>query len=239
MTAIVTRSTRHGRAADIPAGTVDSTPAVVLFGDVVGSRRYVGGAASWLASLSDLLDEHYGAGRLARFDFTQGDEIQGLLSPGADPIAAVLIATLADDAPPMRWVVVAGTVEPGVGPATRRTGPAFILARETIGLARHRRDGLLVRTTDSRLDELLEGTAPVLAELLGRLTKRQRTVARLMLVEGSNQAEVADALGVARATISVSYQRAGLRSITRLTHVVRTLIAEGAQVARLPDTVAS
>jgi RNA polymerase sigma factor (sigma-70 family) len=216
---------------------VATEPAVVLFGDVVGSRRYPGGAASWLTQLSGVLDERYAEHRLAPFDFTQGDEIQGLLRPGADPFEAVLIATLADDAPGMRWVIVGGAVEPGEGAATRRTGPAFIAARQLIGLARQRRDGLLVRTPEPRTDELLEGTTPVLAELLQRLTERQRTVARLMLVEGLNQAEVAETLGVARATISVSYQRAGLRSIGRLLRVVRRLFAEGAQVARPPDRV--
>ena len=48
----------------------------------------------------------------------------------------------------MRWAIVLGEVEPGRGPATRRTGPAFLHARETIELARGQRDTLLV--TDRR-----------------------------------------------------------------------------------------
>lgn len=221
----------------VPA--VATVRAIVLFGDVVGSRRYPGGAASWLDWLTTTLDAHYGAARLAAFEFTQGDEIQGLLRPGADPFEAVMLATLAEDAPRMRWVVVAGVVEEGEGPATRRTGPAFIAAREAIGLARQHRDGLAVRTGDLHADELLDCTAPVLADLLERLTPRQRTVARLMLVDGRNQAEVAETLHVARATVSVSSQRAGLRSIDRSLRVVRVLFAEGAQLAPPPDTVTS
>jgi DNA-binding CsgD family transcriptional regulator len=58
-----------------------------------------------------------------------------------------------------------------------------------------------------------------------------------MLLEGRTQAEVAESLRVSRATVSVSYQRAGLRSISRLLGAVRHVFAEGAQVAQPPGTV--
>ena len=60
--------------------------------------------------------------RLASFGFTQGDEIQGLLAPDADPFLAVLRGALRPDARKLRWAFVAGEVEPGSGPATERTG---------------------------------------------------------------------------------------------------------------------
>src|SRR3954462_9968679 len=102
---------------------------VVLFGDVVNSRISGQTSAAWLETLCVQLDREYRDQRLAEFEFTQGDEIQGLLDPAADPFHAVLQATLRahtgeDAVPPMRWVVVYGLVEPGRGPATRRTGPA-------------------------------------------------------------------------------------------------------------------
>jgi len=67
---------------------------LVLFGDVVGSRRDSVGSTAWLRDLVSELDEAYGEQRLAPFEFTQGDELQGLLSADADPLAAVLRAAL-------------------------------------------------------------------------------------------------------------------------------------------------
>jgi RNA polymerase sigma factor (sigma-70 family) len=75
-------------------------------------------------------------------------------------------------------------------------------------------------------DTLLADLAPVLAELLRGLSPRQRTVARLALLEGLRQAEVAERLGVSRATVSVTYGRAGVRSIERLAAAVRLIVAQ-------------
>ena len=55
---------------------------------------------------------------------TQGDELQLLLAPGADPFRAVLRAGLHPDALPMRWAIVAGGIDPGSGPATGQP-PAY------------------------------------------------------------------------------------------------------------------
>jgi hypothetical protein len=205
------------------------TLGVVLFGDVVRSRRRPRKASDWLERLTAELDEAFGDTKLAGFEFTQGDELQGLLRPDADPLTAVLTAALrpSDEAPAMRWAIVAGHVLPGRGPATKRTGPAFITARETIELARRQRDTLLMFTGDPHTDRSLAGTAPVLGSLLTRLTERQREVARLGLLDGLRQSEIADRLGVARATISVASARADVRSLARLSGAVRGLWSEG------------
>ena len=211
--------------------------ALVLFGDVVGSRMDGPGAAAWLRALVAELDETYHAQALAPFGFTQGDELQGLLASEADPLEAVFRAALRDepDPPEMRWVVAAGPVEPGEGPATQRTGPAFLAARELSGLARRRRDRLLVRTGDAATDELLDDVAPLLGMLLAGLTDRQRLVGKLLLVDGLRQSEVAERLDIARPTVSVVAERAHVRDLERLRHAIVSLLRTGvdraAQVA--------
>ena len=158
---------------------------IVIFGDVVRSRRDAAGSTAWLRTLAAELDTAVpAANRLAEFEFTQGDELQGLLAPGIDPFGAILRAGLHPERRPMRWVVVAGDVDPGNGPATQRTGPAFLRARERLVEAAARRDGLVVESGDPAADALLDDVAPLLAELLDDLTDRQRVVARLILVEG-------------------------------------------------------
>ena len=205
--------------------------AIVLFGDVVGSRRAPAAASAWLRNLCRQLETLYSSGRLAPFAFTQGDELQGLLQPSADPLRAVLFASLHEDSRPMRWVAVHGQVASGEGPATERGGEAFVEARAALEQVKRQRDSMLLRTGDPATDELLAELAPVLAELLGALTKRQRTVARLAIVEGLRQAEVAERLNVSRATISVTWARGGVRSIERLASAVRTLFAAGVRAA--------
>ncbi len=210
---------------------MNALPAIVILGDVVGSRRAPAAASAWLRMLCIELERDYGSDREASFAFTQGDEIQGLLRPTADPLRAVLLASLHDEARPMRWVVVHGLVEPGEGPATERGGEAFVVARDLIETAKRQRDGLLMVTGDGRSDGLLASIAPVLAELLAGLTTRQRVVARLSLIEDLRQAEVADRLEVARATVSVTFRRAHVRSIGRLRDAVRAIFATGVGAA--------
>jgi DNA-binding NarL/FixJ family response regulator len=201
---------------------------IVLFGDVVRSRRNAGAATAWLRTLTDELGDVYPADlRLARFEFTQGDEVQGLLAPDADPLAGLIRSWTHAEALTMRWVVVAGGVDPGRGPATQRTGPAFLRARERLAEAASRRDRLVMATGDPATDELLDGIAPLLAELLGELTPRQRVIARLLLVEGLRQSQAAERLDVTRATISVAADRAHVRSIERLAGALRTLFRNG------------
>ena len=206
--------------------------ATVLFGDVVRSRRDASGSTAWLRTLVADLEAAYPADRrLAAFEFTQGDEVQGLLVSGADPIVAVLRAGFHAERKPMRWVVVAGEVDPGRGPATQRTGPAFLRARELLAEAAARRDGLLVSSGDAETDRLLADLAPLLAELLGDLTARQRVIGRLLLVDGLRRSEAAERLNVRRATISVAANRAHVRSIGRLANALSMLFASGVEAA--------
>ena len=200
--------------------------ATVLFADVIRSRHDATAATEWLRTLrTDLTATYSAAELLAPFEFTQGDELQGLLTSSADPVRAVLRAALHPARVAMRWVVVAGEIDPGHGPATQRSGPAFIAARERLAVASARRERLAIVSGDPATDELLEGLAPLLGELLADLTDRQRSIAWLVLVEGFRRSEVAERLRVSRATVSVAADRANLRSIGDLARVVRTLLA--------------
>ena len=199
--------------------------AVVLFGDVIRSRRDAPAATGWLRTLAADLNEAFpGPERLAPFEFTQGDEIQGLVAPGTNPLTAILRGSLHPEARPMRWVVVAGEVDPGRGPATQRSGPAFISARERLVQANARRERVAIVSGDPPTDELLDGLGPLLGELLADLTKRQREIGWLLLVEGLRRSEAAERLNVSRATISVAADRAHLRSIGELVRVLQTLL---------------
>jgi DNA-binding CsgD family transcriptional regulator len=205
---------------------------LVLFGDVIRSRRDAVASTTWLRTLTVDLDRAYGPDeRLAPFEFTQGDELQGLLMPAADPTIAILRAALHPSALPMRWVVVAGQVDPGRGPATQRSGPAFIAARERLAAAATRRERLSVVSGDSATDELLDGTAPLLGQLLADLTDRQRQIGWLVLVEGLRRSEAAERLRVSRATVSVAADRAHLRELASLARVVRSLLVRAIPVA--------
>ncbi len=209
---------------DRPIGTV-------VFGDVVDSRRDPGSTA-WLRSLRTDLDAAYARDqRLAAFGFTQGDELQGLLGPGADPFRAIVRAALEPDARDLRWAVVAGEIEPGTGPATERTGPAFHAARDALAVAKARREGLNAITGDEAADALLGDLGPLLPMLLGELTDRQRQVGRLMLVDRLRQAEVADRLGVSRATVSVMAERARIRHLEQLARALAAIFGDGVRRA--------
>ena len=202
--------------------------AIVLFGDVIRSRRDASGSTTWLRTLTVELEASTPPGSLlAPFEFTQGDELQGLFAPGADPLDAVLRASFNPDRSPMRWVIVAGEVDPGTGPATQRTGAAFFRARERLVEAGARRDNLLMTSGDPASDALLDRLAPVLAELLDDLTRRQMTIGRLLVIDGLRGSEAADRLHVSRATVSVVADRAHIRSITRLASALRELFDAG------------
>ena len=199
----------------------------VLFGDVVRSRRDAPGATAWLRDLTAELDETYPpAERLAPFGFTQGDELQGLLRLTANPFDAVLHAALDPAARPMRWIIAGGPIDPGRGPATQRTGEAFLLARSLAETGRGRRESLVVRVGHEPADSLLVDLAPLLGDLLAELTSRQRVIARLILLEGLRQSEAAERLAVRRATISVMVERARIRRIGGLLSALRRIVDE-------------
>lgn len=214
----------------------DLLAATVLFGDVVDSR-HDSGASDHLRELRDELDGAYGPERLAAAGFTQGDEIQLLLAPGADPFRAVVRAALASDARGLRWACVAGLVEPGAGPATERTGPAFHAARALLERAKLRREGLVAVTGDPAADALLADLAPLLPALLADLTGRQREVARLLLVDGLRRADAAEHLRVSRATISVIAERGRVRHLGRLAAALASIFRDGAARAAAPAGV--
>jgi len=200
---------------------------IVLIGDVVGSKRDLSAASAWSRRLSAELSAQRAGDQLAAFDFAQGDEVQGLLRPDADPFDYLLHAFLHEAAPPMRWAVVAGSIEAGEGTAIQRTGAAFVDARAALAEAKHRSDPLLVSTGHAAADALLDDLAPVFAASLQSMTPRQRTIARLMLLEGCRQSDVAARLGVSRATVSVAYGRGRVRDAGRLLRVTRRIFAEG------------
>jgi hypothetical protein len=200
--------------------------ALVLFGDVIRSRRDSRSATAWLRTLTTDLTGAYPADeRLARFEFTQGDELQGLLAPTADPMRAILRAALHPRRLEMRWVIVRGDADPGRGPATQRSGAAFVAARERLERAAARRERLAVVSGHEATDAILDGITPLLGDLLAELTPRQREIGWLLLVEGVRRADAAERLDVSRATISVAADRAHLRWIGDALEVVRTLLA--------------
>ncbi|HLY13944.1 MAG TPA: sigma factor-like helix-turn-helix DNA-binding protein [Candidatus Limnocylindrales bacterium] len=206
---------------------MNSTRAIVVFGDVIHSRTDPAGSSAWLRALCARLQAAFAPDVLAEFGFTQGDELQGLLRPGGDPVGVVLRAALAPDARPMRWAIAIGAVEAGRGPATQRTGEAFIAARAALDETRRRRTSLRIVTGDPAVDALLDDLGPVLGSALEALSPTQRRVAGMILVDGLRRSEVADRLGVSRATVSVAATRGGVPSLERLSRAIRTLIAGG------------
>jgi hypothetical protein len=201
--------------------------AFVLFGDVVRSRENPRASTAWLRTITRELEGAYPPGdRLAPIAFTQGDELQAMLALEADPLAAVMRAGLHPEAVEMRWAIVAGAIEPGRGPTTERTGTAFLAARALIERSSARRDGLAIETGNGRADALLAELAPLFGTLLADLTSRQREIARLMLVDGLRQSDVAERLGVSRATISVMADRARIRHLDGLAAVLRRIVRD-------------
>jgi hypothetical protein len=216
---------------------------IVVFGDVVDSRRGAARSTEFLRALRDELEDAYPAKqRLARFAFTQGDELQLLLAPGSDPFLAALRAGLREDSLPMRWAMVAGRIDVGSGPTIERTGEAFLAARDRIERAKVRRERLVAHTGDPGCDALLADLAPSLPALLGDLTDRQRALARLVLVDGLRRADVAERLSVSRATVSVMAERAHVREVGGLVAGLASVFRDGEAVANgdaaaVPGTV--
>jgi DNA-directed RNA polymerase specialized sigma24 family protein len=87
-----------------------------------------------------------------------------------------------------------------------------------------RRERVSIVSGDTATDDLLDGLGPILGELLADLTRRQREIAWLLLVEGLRRSEAAERLDVSRATISVAADRAHLRSIGELARVLHVLV---------------
>ena len=111
-----------------------------------------------------------------------------------------------------------------------------MLARDELAAAKARRDRLLILTGEPGADRLLDGLAPILGEMLAELTPLQRRIAWLVLVEDLRQADAAERLGIARATVSVAHGRGHIRSIGRLVEALRALF--GASILALTDEAA-
>ena len=205
--------------------------AVIVIGDDIEERSGGPVSRARLRALAAALDDALPRGRLAGFS-VGGGRLVGILAPEADPIRALIAGALVgDDAPHVRWALVEGVLDPGRGGIARRAERLLVEARRSVELARTRRDRLIVRTGDEGADRLLDGIAPLLIDLLDDLSDRQRVVARLLLVDGLRQADVADALAVSRATISVMVGRGRIRSIERLAGAVRAVVLAARQAA--------
>jgi DNA-binding CsgD family transcriptional regulator len=187
-------------------------------------------AAARLASLRSSLDAAFPGGLLAPFELGSG-RIVGLLAPGIDPLRPVLVGSVGDGAVRLRWGIAQGALASGRGGIARRARALTAGADDAIDLGRARRDHLVVRTGVEGADRLLDGIAPLLVELLDDLTDRQRTVARLILLDGLRQSDVADALGVSRATVSVMVGRGRIRSVERLAGAIRAVMSAAADAS--------
>jgi DNA-binding CsgD family transcriptional regulator len=215
--------------------------ATVMMGDVVDSRADAPDAAEYLDNLRRRWNEEVD-GRMADFSFTQGDELQGLLAPTEDPFRLILDAGLTPRSGPsayprLRWSVVHGLVDIGLGSATRRTGSAFVRARSALQGARDTGDLLSVVTGSVTWDTLLQSIAPVWLDLIEAMTDRQRFISRLSMLDGYRQSEIADLIGVSRPTVSVALQRAGTRDVERLLLALRVCWEHGqAEGGTAPET---
>lgn len=199
---------------------------IVLIAEIVRPGGAGAGGAIPSEALRRLcreLDAAYGSARLADFGATHGTELHGLLRPPADPLLAVLRSSLDDQPLVLRWSFAFGPVDRGSGAADERTGPAVLAARAGLAAARAERSFLRIQTGDRGRDALLADLAPVLGGALLGLSVAQRAVARLLIVDGLRRSDAADHLGVSRATVSVTAERAGVRSIERLARAIRSL----------------
>lgn len=208
---------------------------IALFGKVVAPRSGGIRSVDGLHVLTTALDAAYGSQRMADFGSTQEGEVHGLLTIDADPLPAILWAMLGTTARPMRWAVAAGRVDAGHGPATERTGAAIVGAREALSRAGSMRDAIVIVSGDPTRDPLLDDLGPVLAALLADLTDRQREIARLILVDGLRQSDVAARLRISRPTVSVAVGRARLREISRLASAIRSVFASGVSATLVSD----
>jgi DNA-binding CsgD family transcriptional regulator len=196
---------------------------IAVIGDALERRTAGPASRAGLRALAARLDGAYRDDRLAGFSVA-GGRLTGVLRGDADELGVVMVAGLGDDGPRLRWALVEGELGPAGDGARPLAGALVADARRTLELARLRRERLLIRTGEPGADRLLDGLAPLLGELLDELTDRQRVVARMLLLDGLRQADVADALGVSRATISVLVGRGRIRSIERLVASIRAVV---------------
>jgi hypothetical protein len=204
---------------------MEEIPALILLGEVAGTRQDGSGSTAWLRSLASELDEAYGPERLGHFDLSESGVLGGRITGTADPLVAVLHGALGSGSRPMRWICVRSCPD-GLDGETGDAGlPGSAAAFEALKAARAAHEMLVLRTGRSDTDRLLADMTPALTGMLGDLTARQRAVARMALLEGLRQSEVAQRLGVRRATISVSFARARIQSLAALVSAIRRVFS--------------
>jgi DNA-binding CsgD family transcriptional regulator len=137
---------------------------------------------------------------------------------GRRPLDAVLVSCLGRAleraATRVRWGIGTGGDEAS---AAQQAAEALERARAhgaTLGFA----------TGDAWRDAMLADLGLALVALLDDLTPRQAEIAGLMLVDGARQAEVADRLGVSRATVSVAVARGRFAAIAGARRAIEALL---------------
>ncbi len=119
---------------------------------------------------------------------------------------------------------VGGAVRWGIG-AGGDDASATTHAALALRSARERGTGLGFATGDPWRDALLADLGLALAALLDDLTPRQAEIAGLIRVDGARQAEVAAALHVSRATVSVAVARGRFPAIAGARRAIEALLA--------------
>ena len=210
---------------------MEETPTLILLGEVAGTRQDGSGSTAWLRSLASELDEAYGSERLGHFDLSESGILAGRLTGTADPLVAVLHGALGPGSRPIRWICVRSCPDGHDGKFDVAGLPGSAAAFDALKAARAAHEMLVLRTGRSDIDRLLADMTPALTGMLGDLTARQRGVARMALLEGLRQSEVAQRLGVRRATISVSFARARIQSLAALVSAVRRVFSSAGSAA--------
>ena len=137
------------------------------------------------------------------------------------PFSGLLRVWLEPETSRGRWAIAAG---PNVQAAA-------IWAEALLEDRARAHDELVVRSGDPHTDALIADLAPALVALLRHLTDRQRTVGRLLLVDGLRRSEIAERLGISRPTVSVMVDRARLVEIGRVASGLDALFQTGLERA--------
>jgi len=153
-------------------------------------------------------------------------------APGGAPAGVGAISKVLDRVISSRLDRAGGAVLWGIGVGCDDASAAAhaVLAMRT---ARDRGGWLELATGDPWRDALLADLVPSLAALLDDLTPRQAQIAARVLVDGARQAEVAAALGVSRATVSVAVARGRLPAIAGARRAIASILA--GPPAMVPD----
>ncbi len=175
-----------------------------------------GSDGSKLAAFVDDLSAVF-RGRIETPFALRDGRVGGAIDAGASPVDAIVLSQLAAPVP-LRWAALA-TTGPGPGPGE------WEAAASALDDARAAGERAVVRTGVAAVDRLVADILPALIDQLGDLTIRQKEVARLALFDGLRQSQVAGRLGIARATTSIAFERAHVRSLARLIAAATTLIA--------------